>query len=349
MLARRQIRGKALSELCHRLAIAAESGIDIRRTWQREAAAAGPAREAMQTVSAGVQRGDTLSECLARTGDAFPELFREMVDVAEQTGALPEVLHRLSSHYRRRHEMQRSLVMGLLWPGLQLAAAVLAVGVILLLVQAFDLRRPLSDEPIDVLGFGITGQAAFWLYLQLVIGAGLLIGAAVVALRKGWLWVAPVERLAMSAPGIGPCLQKVCLAQLTWALHLMLNTEIDLRRLTPLALKATGSRYYTAWTDRIVRLVAAGSPLHEAFAAAAVFPWHFLDALQVADESGQLVESMARLSSQYEAEARDAMATLTRILGGVLGVGVLVAGGLIVIRLFQSVYVDTINDAIKGF
>ncbi|MEN1681462.1 MAG: type II secretion system F family protein [Planctomycetota bacterium] len=349
MLARRQIRGKALSDLCHRVAMEAESGIDIRRVWQREAAGSGPGRAAMQTISDGVQRGDTLSECLARTGDAFPELFREMVDVAEQTGNLPEVLHRLSDHYRRRHEMMRSLVMGLMWPAFQLAAAVLAVGVVLLLIQAFDLKRPLSGDPIDVLGFGVTGQAALWLYVQLVIAGVMAIAAVIVGLRKGWLWVAPVERLAMSLPGIGPCLQKICLAQLTWALHLMLNTEIDLRRLTPLALKATGSRYYTAWTDRVVRLVEAGSPLHEALATAAVFQWHFIDALQVAEESGQIVESMSRLSLQYEAEARDAMTTLTRILGGILGVGVLVVGGLIVIRLFQVIYIDTINDAINGF
>ena len=32
-----QLSNKALTELCHRLAVETDSGIDIRRTWQREA------------------------------------------------------------------------------------------------------------------------------------------------------------------------------------------------------------------------------------------------------------------------------------------------------------------------
>ena len=37
MLLQPQLSNKALTELCHRLAVETDSGIDIRRTWQREA------------------------------------------------------------------------------------------------------------------------------------------------------------------------------------------------------------------------------------------------------------------------------------------------------------------------
>ena len=39
-----RLSAKALGELSHRLAVETESGIDIRRTWQREAESAPAAR-----------------------------------------------------------------------------------------------------------------------------------------------------------------------------------------------------------------------------------------------------------------------------------------------------------------
>ena len=347
MLLSPRLKGKRLADLCHRLAISTESGIDIRKTWQREAQhTSGGVAEAFRTVSEGVEGGDSLASSLARTGKLFPRLFLEMVHVGEQTGGLAEVLHRLSNHYQRQHEMGRSLMAGLAWPLLELAAAVFIIGALIGILGALDLRR-VNGEPVDILGFGVTGMGGVLLYIQILVVIAAIVAALVVAAKRGALWIKPVQRLAMHLPGIGSCLQKICLARLTWALHLTLNVEIDLRRLVPLVLRATGSDYYIRWTKPITELVAAGDTLHEAFASAGIFPPHFLDALAVAEESGQIVESMSRLSKQYEEEATTAMKTLTTIFGFLLTGLVLVTIGVMVIRLFQVIYIDQINDALN--
>ena len=49
-----------------------------------------------------MNRGDSLSVALAGTGQLFPPLFREIVDVGEKTGTLGRVFNRLSAHYRNR-------------------------------------------------------------------------------------------------------------------------------------------------------------------------------------------------------------------------------------------------------
>ena len=109
----------------------------------------------------------------------------------------------------------------------------------------------------------------------------------------------------MRLPGIGSSLEKIALSRLAWALHLTLNVEMDLRRVVPLVLRATGNDHYIRHTDQIVADVAAGHPLHVAFARSGAFPATFIDALAVAEESGQTVESMDRLSKRYEEEAED--------------------------------------------
>src|SRR6476661_4621490 len=84
-----QLSNKSLAELCHRLAVETDSGIDIRRTWQRESdIARGKFRPYIASVRDAVARGDSLSSALAQTGSVFPSLFREMADVGEKTGTL---------------------------------------------------------------------------------------------------------------------------------------------------------------------------------------------------------------------------------------------------------------------
>src|SRR5919106_2851623 len=103
MLPQPQLSNKALAELCHRLSIEGDAGIDIRRTWQREA---DMARKRLKPyfiqVRNAVAKGESLAPALAATGSVFPPLFLEMAHVGEQTGTLPKVFRRLEAHYRRQ-------------------------------------------------------------------------------------------------------------------------------------------------------------------------------------------------------------------------------------------------------
>ena len=91
-------------------------------------------------------------------------------------------------------------------------------------------------------------------------------------------------------------MEKISLARLAWSLHVTLNTAMDLRRIVPLALRATGNDHYMQHTSQILADVARGQPLLVAFAHSGAFPGEFLDSLAVAEESGQTVESMDRWS-----------------------------------------------------
>lgn len=347
MLMRPRLSGKPLADLCHRLAISAESGIDIRRTWQREAEAArGQTKQAYRSVYDGVSAGDSLSVSLARTGRLFPRLFLEMVHVGEQTGSLPGVLHRLSDHYQGQAEMARDFRRQLAWPVIQLVAAVVIIGVLLMVLAALG-AKTLNGDPIDVLGLGVTGTAAVSRYIQIVVFCMLLGFGLLAAIRRGVLNTRPLQRMVMRVPVVGPAVEKICLARLAWALHLTLNVEMDLRRLVPLALRSTGNDYYISRTKEITAAVAAGSPLHEAFTATGIFPPHFLDALYVAEESGQIVESMSRLSRQYQEEADHAIATLSKVLGFLIWAGIAAVIVVMIFRLFKVLYVDAINDAMN--
>jgi len=345
MLLSPRLSAKTLGELSHRLAVETESGIDVRRTWKREAASA-PVRVRgdFQHVSDAVNRGDSLSDALSGTGELFPPLFREIVDVGEKSGTLGSVFHRLSSHYRRIVQTQRLFLMAIAWPMIQLTMAVFVIGLLIWILGIIAQRN--NGQPIDILGLGLIGNHGLVIYVNFIIAVVLCVAGLVVAVRRGVLWTRPLQRAVMWLPGLGDSLKKLALARLTWALHLTMNVAMDLRHVVPLALRATGNDFYIRHTDQAVKIVAAGRPLYKAFAATGAFPADFIEALEVAEESGGVVESMQRLSKRYEEEAEGALRILTTIAGVLVW---LLVAAMIILMIFRiaGFYIGTINDALN--
>jgi type IV pilus assembly protein PilC len=335
----------ALAELSHRLGVETESGIDIRRTWQREAETArGHAQTEFAQIRDAVGRGDGLSQALAESGNFFPPLFREMVEVGEQTGTLGRVFRRLADHYRHQQQMQRTFLSAITWPMLELGAALLVIGILIWVMGIVAQRN--NGTPIDLLGFGLVGGRGLVIYINFLIAVGLCVTGLVIAVRRGVLWTRPLQRAVYRVPGLGTSLEKLALARLTWALHLLMNVEMDLRKVVPLVLRATGSDYYIRHTGQVVRDVAAGEPIHVAFSLSGAFRSDFIDALQVGEESGQIVESTERLSRRYQEEAEMALQTLTKLAGFAVWAIVAALVTLMIFRLF-GFYLNTINDALK--
>ncbi len=345
MLLQPQLSNKALAELCHRLAVETDSGIDIRRTWQREAdMARGRVRPYFANIRDAVARGDSLSVSLARTGSLLPPLFLEMTHVGEQTGTLGRVLRRLESHYRRQVQAQRLFLGAIAWPMLELAFAILVIGVLIWVMGIVAQRN--NGEPIDILGLGLVGTRGLIIYTNFIIAIGLCVAGLVIAMKRGMLWTRPLQRALFRIPVLGAALERIALARLAWALHLTLNVEMDLRRIVPLALRTTGSEHYIQHTDRIVADIGRGDPLHVAFSRTGAFPAEFVDALSVAEESGRIVESMERLSNRYEEEAELAVRALAVAFGWFVGACVMALIVLLIFRL-AGFYLGAINNALN--
>ena len=345
MLFQPQLSNRDLAELCHRLAIETDSGIDIRRTWQRETETArGRTQPYFENIREAVNRGDSLSTAFARTGTFFPPLFLEMAEVGEQTGTLGRVLKRLEGHYRRQVQAQRLFLGAIAWPMFELAFAIVVVGVLIWVLGIVAQRN--NGTPIDILGFGLIGSWGLVVYVTLVGLAGLSVAGVVFAIKRGMLWTRPLQRAIFRLPVVGHALERIALSRLAWALHLTMNVAMDLRRVVPLVLRTTGSEYYIQHTDRIVSDVKRGDPLHVAFSRSGAFPSEFIDAISVAEESGRIVESMERLSNRYEEEAELAVRTLSVAFGWFVGMCVM---ALIVFLIFRlaGFYLGTINEALN--
>lgn len=344
MLFSHQITNKQLAGLCRRLGISLEAGIDVRTVWAREAqhASGRTARVRLEAVSREIAAGETLADALAGCGNFFPPLFRELAEVGEQTGHLSEVFAQLAEHYQERLKLRRDFLAAIAWPVGQLAIAVCVIG---FMIWIMGFIGQMTGTTIDILGMGLVGNAGLAVYLAFLAVVGTLLFLFVRAVGRGLVWTRPVQRFVLRIPWLGPPLQTVALARLAWTLHLTLAAGMEVRRSLRLSLRSARNARFEDQIELIDAQIVEGNSIHDAFSAAGSYPTDFLDAVDVGEKTGKLVESMDLLSRQYGERAQAALATLTMLAG--LGVWCLIAMMIIamIFRIF-TFYLGTINDAL---
>lgn len=342
-----RISQKELAQLSRRLATGLEAGLDMRRVWARESGArlAPGLRRQMEQVSDGVNRGETLSDALNRTGAYFPGLFHELVAVGEQTGKAAEVLKRLAEHYEHQLKLKRMFLFAIAWPMLQLFAAISIIG-LLIFVMGFITGE--GGKPIDPLGFGLVGGHGAMIYFMIIFGIAAVIFALIQAVRRGLAWTRPVQKALLEIPVLGPQLQTLSLSQLAWTMHLTFDAGMDLLPALPLCLRSTRNARYTDHIPQVLASVRSGEEISEAFAETRAFPRDFLDSLEVGERSGRLPETMEILSGQYQDQAQRALTALT-VLAGFAVWGLVATIIIVLIFRLAMFYLNTINSALEGF
>ena len=335
-----RVNTRQLAALCRRMGTSLGAGVDLRRTLNREAETTrGRLQCRLAEVRDAVAQGSPLAEGFAKTGDFFPPLFRQLVEVGEQTGHTAEVFGQLGEHYEHQIAMRRLFVSSIAWPMIQLFGAITVIGLLIWIMGLLTARGATSD----VLGWGLKGTSGLAIYLLIVGSIAATVFVLIQGAQRGALWWAPIQRAILRAPVLGRTLKTLALSRVSWTLHLALDTGMEVRRAVRLALEHSGNVKFADAAEPMVAVISRGQPIHEAMRKARVFPEAYIDAVTVGEESGRLVETLAILSRQQQEEAKSAMAILVRLAGFAVW---LIVAGLIITMIFRlaGFYAGTIQN-----
>jgi type II secretory pathway component PulF len=324
------------------MATATRAGLEDRRIWESEAQRGGALqRAAVAKVSDALARGVSVGDALGRTGDYFPVMFRQVVALGDATGTLDRAYRQLAEHYEHRLATRRTMLSALAWPMIQLGLALAVIGIVIWISSALNLKT-IEGEPLDMFGFGLTGNRGLLIYLSILVFFAIGVLLFLEASRRGVLWTRRLQRGSLRLPGIGGALKTLALARFAWALELVFDTSMDLRKALPLALDATGNDYYRQLGPRVAQSIQRGMSLQMALAETGAFPRDLLDAIAVGEQSGMLQETMERQAEEYRQRAATAISILAQFFGYL--VWALVAA-LIVMLIFRvaNVYLDPIR------
>ncbi len=333
---------RVLADLLGRLAIALAAGIDLRRAWASETARV-PCRwkAAMETVGRGIAGGDGLADSMEHAGAAFPPVVRALVGVGDASGRAAETLRDVAATLERSVRSRRELVGALVRPAFQLAAALAAIGVLIVVTGWIT---DLDGRPVDILGLGLKGVPGLIRYGLLLAAALAVAIACLPAAARSWHDRGLVRTIATRIPAVGPAVRAAEAAGWCGAASLASHAGLDAGRLVRLASSAApGLQIDAAAVESQLR---KGDTLEEALRRSGRLPGRVLEAVAVGEMTGTTAETLERLSGQLDDEARAGFATAVQATGFLAWAAV---AGLIAIVVFRfaSFYVGMINQALK--
>jgi type IV pilus assembly protein PilC len=306
-----------LVEVCRLLRHSLGAGVGVVRVLQ-QLRQRGPAsfRAMAQQLDEAVERGEMLSDALARAKDRFPPLFLSMVQLGEETGNLPEILRALEQYFQLEVQLRRQFRSQIFPTLIQFVLATLIVAGLLFILGQL---APANGRPL-ITFLGLGGAAASLAFLGTVYGSifGVWLLYNLTAQATGRQ--AATHRLLLRVPILGPCLEAIALSRFTLALQLTLDSGLPIARGLRLSLEATANAAFAAQAEVVVQTVKSGRTLHEALERSGLFTEEFLNIVATAEEGGRVPEMMHHQAEFYQEEATRRLTALTRAAAGLVWV-----------------------------
>jgi type IV pilus assembly protein PilC len=333
---------KRLALLCRSLSTTLHSGVPVVKAFELSAKKSHDPRLRSVMADVGVQlrSGEDVASAMRSHQGYFPDLTVDMIDVAERTGNLPEVLRALADHYENNLRLRRDFITQIAFPVIQFTAAIFVVAGLIFLLGIIGSA---SGEPLDVLGFGLSGASGALLWLSgwaiVLAGAFVFYKVAVSSLQGQKI----LHQSLLNIPVIGGCMRSFAIARFSWAYHLTQEAGMPVDESLEASLRATANGAFIARAPQIIADVMEGETLTDALAHTQLFPEEFIETVHTAETSGTVPETLHRLSPQFEDQARRSLRALAITAGWLVWLCVAIFIIFLILRIVLW-YTGMLND-----
>ena len=184
----------------------------------------------IKEVQSDVETGATLADALRNHPKVFTDLYVNMVAAGEAGGILDTVLLRLAVFLEKNEALVRKVKGAMIYPGVILSVAVIAITVLLVFViptfetmfASVDMALPLPTRFVIWLSDMLQGY--WWLMLGLMI-AGIWSMRMYYKTSAGRL---QLDRLLLRIPILGDLLRKTAVARFTRTLGTLLSAGVSI-------------------------------------------------------------------------------------------------------------------------
>lgn len=303
-------------------------------------------REVIVNLSAGLNRGEPLSECLAEYPKVFGAFYRSLVEAGETNGDIAGALDRVCGHIEQSEKLRRTVKAALTYPVVVLGAALLVVWILTVFavprLEGFygEIGQDLPVATSTFLEVGKVVSQFWWLELAamigLVHGARRFFGSERGALIR--------DRFLLSTPLISPLVVSLLTARFARTMATLTSSGVSLLRAIELCANSSDNRVLKSSLEETSELVRRGLPVSEGLRQGAPIPSMALGMLAAGEQSGSVGEMFEMIAEFHEFDATTRLAQLmgllepaTMILVGLIMGGLIVVLGLPFVNLAASV------------
>ncbi len=295
----------------------------------------------MLSITEDLNKGETLSDVLAKYPKVFSDFFLSMVRVGEESGTLEEIFEILSVHMDREHEIKSKIQGALIYPCIILAT-MMCIGVVIItfVLPKFSefligMNIPLPIYTRILIGIGVISQK-YW-YLSILIPIFLIYGFYLAIKTKTGRWARDTFLIKM--PLLSSFIKKTNSAVLIRSLSSLNSSGVSLVRSLEITSATVGNVYFKKALDQAAEKVKKGEKLSSALRPYQnIFPFGAIDMMEVGEETGKTSDILKKLSEFYEQEVIEETKNFSTIIEPILIVFLGLVVAFFAISIIEPMY-----------
>ena len=290
--------------------------------------------ELIKTIRADVASGNSFASAIRKHPLYFDELFCNLVDAGEQSGALETMLDRVATYKEKTESLKAKVKKAMTYPIAVLIVAFIVAGILLIKVvpqfeqvfAGFGAELPAFTQLVIRLS---EFTQSYWIVILVCIAVFIAIFRA--CYRRSEKMRRSLDKLALKAPVAGDIIEKSSVARFARTLSTTFAAGVPLVDALNSVAGSTGNSVYGDAVVRVREDVSTGQQLNFSMRATGVFPNMVNQMVAIGEESGALDDMLDKSATYYEEQVDNAVDNLTALMEpmimAVLGVMV---GGLII-------------------
>lgn len=291
-------------------------------------------RDLVLEIKNDVAAGNNFAGALKKHPDQFDDLFVNLVNSGEQSGALETMLDRVATYMEKTETLKKKVKKAMTYPISVLVVAFIVTVILLVkVVPQFEAMFNNFGAELPVFTQFVVGISE-WMQEYWLMTIGVVI-AAVYAFKEVKSRSEPfrdaLDRFMLKVPIVGDIIDKSSVARFARVLSTTFAAGVPLVDALDSVAGATGNVVYKNAVTTIRDEVSSGTQLQFSMKQTNVFPTMAVQMVAIGEESGALDSMLDKVAEHFEEEVDnlvDNMTTLMEpIIMGVLGI---LVGGLII-------------------
>ncbi len=298
-------------------------------------------RKLVEDIKQEVASGNSLANSLRKKPQYFDDLYCNLVDAGEQSGALETLLDRVATYKEKTESLKAKIKKAMTYPIAVIIVAIV-VSAILLIKVVPQFQTVFSSFGAELPAFtrmviGLSEVLQEWWFIVL-IGLFVVAFALKEAHKRSENFRDSVDRGILKLPIVGGIIYKSAVARYARTLSTTFAAGVPLVEALDSVSGATGNVVFRNAVNKIKQDVSSGTQLNFSMRTTGVFPSMAVQMAAIGEESGSLDAMLDKVANYYEEEVDNAVDNLTTLMEPMIMavLGVLVGG--LVIAMYLPIF-----------
>lgn len=294
----------------------------------------------MKDIDEDVRAGNSFSSALSKHHDNFNNLYISLVKAGEASGKMDEILLKLADNLDKQREFKGKVKGALVYPAIIVVAMLLVMFVMITFVipkllnlyKDFNIDLPFTTRMIIFI-------SDFFQKTWILLGFGVVgLVYAFQKWKKSPRGKLTIDTFMLKVPLVGKVMSVSALVDSTRTLSILIGSGVSILEALEIIMGTTDNIVYQRAFETVYSDVEKGKSFGQSLDDQHIFPPILVQMAGVGEQTGNLDDTLSRISHYFELESEMAVKALTTLIEPAILVVLGVFVGFLVMSVITPIY-----------